>query len=128
MSKASHHAQYYSGGAGLTQTAILSLLQMQGYDPYAWFGQKKDVYPVRAVPYQRILWVVEGTITIQLPEEGQEFNLSRGDRLDLAAGIPHTIVIRSQRSICIEAYGDQPVRRPQSELQNRHIQPLGQIL
>jgi hypothetical protein len=121
MSKTSEYAHYYSGGRGLTKTSISLVLEMQGFDPYAWFGRKEDVYPVRAVPYQRILWVVEGTIIIQLPAQDQEFTLNRGDRLDLSAGIPHQIIICSRRSICIEACGYEPIRREQVDLSTKEL-------
>ncbi len=93
----------WSGGDGLTKTAIQSTLQMQGFEPQIWLGRSGDVYPLGTVPYQRIIWVAEGTLTVNLPEQQQEFKLKRGDCLNLPANIPHLTVVGSEKLVCVEA-------------------------
>ena len=103
MTKNNHQIRYWAGGTGMTKTSILSVLRMEGFDPHVWFGQDGDVYPLNTVPYQRIIWVAEGALTVQLPEQGQEFELQPGDRLDLPAGIPHVSMVSAEPLICVEA-------------------------
>ena len=112
----------WSGGAGLTKMAIWSVLRMQGFDPHIWFGYNGDVSPVESVPYKRVIWVAQGTITVHLPEQNQEFNLQRGDRLDLPARIPHSTIVRSDEFVCVEARRHVPTaRRKDKDLSTKEL-------
>ncbi len=97
--------RYWSGGRGLTQIAIWTLLCMQGFWPRVWLGRRGEECPLCDLPRQRILWVAEGLLIVRLPDHDQTFVLRRGDRLEIPAHVPHEAIIESSRLVCVEARG-----------------------
>jgi quercetin dioxygenase-like cupin family protein len=51
-----------------------------------------------------VLYVVSGSITFGVPEEGQHIALSAGDRFEVPAGIRHDAVVGAEGVVCMEAY------------------------
>jgi quercetin dioxygenase-like cupin family protein len=51
-----------------------------------------------------MIYVVEGSITFGLPQEGQRVTLNAGDRLELPASIVHDAVVGPQGVVCLEAH------------------------
>jgi quercetin dioxygenase-like cupin family protein len=54
--------------------------------------------------YEKVIYVVHGSITFGLPELKQQITLTAGDRLDLPAGILHDAVVGPQGVVCLEAH------------------------
>jgi quercetin dioxygenase-like cupin family protein len=95
--------QKWAGGSGLTKTAIQHLIQTEGLKPFTWTGLPGNVYYLRRLPYCRILWVAEGSMIVELSEEGRHIKLEKGDRLEIPPGMPHQIMVGSKGMVCVEA-------------------------
>jgi quercetin dioxygenase-like cupin family protein len=87
-----------------TETLIKGLLEAEGMTYYKWGNDPLDVYTAHSHPYNKIVYVVEGSITFGLPEEGRKFTLRAGDRLDLPAGTVHNAVVSTLGVTCLEAH------------------------
>lgn len=88
------------------QSTLWRLMSDEGLSPYSWSNGPHDVYSAHSHSYNKVIYVVQGSITFGLPELGQELTLKAGDRLDLPAGIVHDAVVGSQGVICLEAHKD----------------------
>ncbi len=69
--------------------ALRSALTGEGLAVSEWVDPAGTVYPVSAHEFAKVWVVVRGQLRIGLPETGEEFVLSPGDRLDLPACTPH---------------------------------------
>jgi quercetin dioxygenase-like cupin family protein len=78
----------------------------EGLSPYAWSNGPHDIYSAHSHSYNKVIYVVQGSITFGLPELGNELILKAGDRLDLPAGTVHDAVVGAQGVICLEAHKD----------------------
>jgi len=89
-----------------TQSTLLKLLTDEGLSPYSWSNGRHDVYSAHSHGYNKVIYVVEGSITFGLPELGQQLTLKAGDRLDLPAGVVHDAHVGAQGVTCLEAHKD----------------------
>jgi quercetin dioxygenase-like cupin family protein len=87
-----------------TEATIRSRLADEGLQPYSWSNGPGDVYAAHNHGYNKVIYVVSGSITFGLPEKGRQLSLNPGDRLDLPAGIVHDAVVGSQGVICLETH------------------------
>ncbi len=69
--------------------ALRSALTGEGLTVFEWADPAGTVYPVHSHDYAEVRIVVHGQLRVGLPETGEEFVLSAGDRLDLPANTPH---------------------------------------
>jgi quercetin dioxygenase-like cupin family protein len=51
-----------------------------------------------------VIYVVEGTITFGLPEQGRRIDLRAGDRMELPPGVVHDAVVGPEGVVCLEAH------------------------
>ena len=72
--------------------------------PYVWSNGPGDVYGAHSHPYHKVIYVVRGTITFELPESGREITIETGDRLELPPGVRHAAVVGSHGVVCLEAH------------------------
>ncbi len=89
-----------------TRSTLWRLMSDEGLSPYVWSNSPHDVYSAHTHSYNKVIYVVQGSITFGLPELGQKLPLKAGDRLDLPAGTVHDAVVGSQGVICLEAHRD----------------------
>ena len=87
-----------------TESKLMRLCAEQGLHPYPWSNGPHDVYSAHSHSYDKVIYVVHGSITFGLPELGQQLTLKAGDRLDLPAGTVHDAVVGSQGVACLEAH------------------------
>ncbi len=85
------------------ESAIHRLLATEGLRAYAWSNGPGDVYGAHTHPYNKVIYVVRGSITFGLPTENRQVRLHAGDRLDLPAGVVHNAVVGPQGVTCLEA-------------------------
>ena len=78
----------------------------EGLSPYSWSNGPHDVYAVHSHSYNKVIYVVQGSITFGLPELGKQLMLKAGDRLDLPAGVLHDAVVGAQGVVCLEGHKD----------------------
>lgn len=89
-----------------TQTGLWKLMTEEGLNPYSWSNGPFDVYSAHSHSYDKVIYVVQGSITFGLPELGEQLTLKAGDRLDLPAGSVHDAHVGPQGVICLEAHKD----------------------
>ncbi len=87
-----------------TEAELRAILTRQGLDFYAWSNGPNDVYAPHTHPYDKVIYVVRGSITFQLIELGTWHTLHPGDRLNLPAGIVHAAEVGAEGVACLEAH------------------------
>lgn len=87
-----------------TESTLMRLCAEQGLHPYQWSNGPHDVYAAHSHSYDKVIYVVKGSITFGLPQLGQQLSLKAGDRLDLPAGTVHDAVVGAQGVVCLEAH------------------------
>ena len=85
-----------------TESTLWQIMVDEGLNPYSWSNGPHDMYSAHAHGYNKVIYVVRGSITFGLPELGQNLTLKAGDRLDLPAGTVHDAVVGSQGVVCLE--------------------------
>ena len=88
------------------QSTLWRLMTDEGLSPYSWSNGSHDIYAAHSHSYNKVIYVVQGSITFGLPELGKQFTLKAGDRLDLPARIVHDAVVGGQGVVCLEAHKD----------------------
>lgn len=78
-------------------------LVSEGLTPYKWNSKPQDVFPAHEHTYDKVIYILDGSITFGFPIEGEPTTLYPGDRLDLPAGVPHNAVAGVNGVVCLEA-------------------------
>jgi len=76
----------------------------EGLSPYSWSNGPHDSYSAHSHSYDKVIYVLQGSITFGLPELAQKLALKAGDRLDLPAKIVHDATVGPQGVVCLEAH------------------------
>jgi len=84
--------------------SIGAQLDSEGLDYYQWSNGPGDVYSAHRHGFDKIIYVVQGTITFGIPEENITLELSAGDRLELPAGVVHDAVVGPHGVVCYESH------------------------
>jgi len=92
--------------AAPTQSALWGIMTEEGLNPYSWSNGPFDAYSAHSHAYNKVIYVVRGSITFGLPELDKQLTLKAGDRLDLPAGTVHDAHVGAQGVICLEAHKD----------------------
>jgi len=87
-----------------TESKLMQLCTEEGLSPYQWSNGPHDVYSAHQHSYDKVIYVVRGSITFGLPEEERQILLKAGDRLDLPANTVHDAVVGPQGVVCLEAH------------------------
>jgi len=87
-----------------TQPALWQRMVDEGLSPHTWSNGPHDVYAAHSHGYNKVIYVVDGSITFGLPALGKQLMLKAGDRLDLPAGIIHDAQVGAHGVICLEAH------------------------
>ena len=101
MTKPSPRVTPWADSAPPTRAALWQLMATEGLSPYAWSNGPYDIYPAHTHSYNKVIYVVQGSITFGLPELGQSHTLKAGDRLDLPAGTVHNANVGAEGVICL---------------------------
>jgi quercetin dioxygenase-like cupin family protein len=88
----------------VTEMAIRKILSAESLDPYSWSNGPGDVYSAHSHAYNKVIYVVRGSITFGLPDENRKITLNPGDRLDLPAGVVHDAIVGQSGVVCLEAH------------------------
>src|SRR5215467_4317424 len=89
-----------------TQSSLWKLMKDEGLNPYSWSNGPFDIYSAHSHSYNKVIYVVQGSITFGLPELEKQLALKAGDRLDLSAGTVHDAQVGAQGVVCLEAHKD----------------------
>jgi quercetin dioxygenase-like cupin family protein len=79
-------------------------MRAEALAPYAWGNGPHDTYAAHSHAYDKVIYVVDGSIVFGLPKEGAEIELKAGDRLDLPKGTVHDATVGAQGVTCLEAH------------------------
>lgn len=96
----------WTDSAAPTQSTLRQRMNDEGLSPYTWSNGPFDVYSAHSHSYNKVIYVVQGSITFGLPELEKELTLKAGDRLDLPAGVVHDAQVGEQGVVCLEAHRD----------------------
>ena len=94
----------WAGSAPATQSTLWRLMTDEGLSPYSWSNGPHDTYAAHSHPYDKVIYVLQGSITFGLPALEQKLTLKAGDRLYLPAEILHDAVVGPQGVVCLEAH------------------------
>ena len=98
------HVTPWTGSSPPAQSTLWQLMTDEGLSPYSWSNGPHDVYSAHSHSYDKVIYVVQGSITFGLPELEQKLTLKAGDRLDLPANVVHDALVGSQGVVCLEAH------------------------
>lgn len=87
-----------------SRSNLWQLMATEGLDPYAWSNGPYDIYSAHTHSYDKVIYVVQGSITFGLPELGQSLTLKAGDRLDLPAETVHNAHVGGEGVVCLEGH------------------------
>lgn len=94
----------WDGAEKPDETAIRRRLTAEELRPYHWSNAPGDTYAAHSHSYNKVIYVVRGSITFGLPATGERLELRAGDRLDLTAGVAHDAVVGPDGVVCLEAH------------------------
>lgn len=87
-----------------TRDELWRLMTDEGLSPYAWSNGPLDVYAAHTHGYDKVIYVVSGSITFGLPALERNLTLFPGDRLDLPGGTLHDAQVGSDGVVCLEGH------------------------
>lgn len=94
----------WSGEQMPTEAALHHILHSEGLSAYRWSNGPGDVYAAHTHAYHKVIYVLSGSITFGLPDEGQHITVYPGDRLELPAGVRHDALVGAEGVVCLEAH------------------------
>jgi len=100
----SAHVTPWSHPESPTESAIRKVMEDEGLNYYTWGNGPYDVYAAHTHSYDKVIYVVCGSITFGLPQTGQRLTLNPGDRLDLPSGTVHDAHVGAEGVTCFEAH------------------------
>ena len=93
---------YWEAASPPTEDLLLRIMEGQGLNPYKWSNEPYDIYSAHKHNYNKVIYVVRGSITFGLPVVKQQVTLHTGDRLEIPAGTVHNAQVGLNGVICLE--------------------------
>jgi len=93
----------WSGGQHPSLSNITRIMQKENLRPYMWMNMPNHRYAVRSHGYTKVLYVVDGTLEVTLPDFNQSIRLKSGDRIEIPAGVRHGTIVGRSGAKCVEA-------------------------
>jgi mannose-6-phosphate isomerase-like protein (cupin superfamily) len=87
-----------------SELSLRAIMSREGLRPYSWSNGAGDVYAPHRHDYDKVIYVVSGSITFGLPRDKREIKMQAGDRLDLPAGTVHDARVGPEGVLCLEAH------------------------
>lgn len=79
-------------------------MKAEGLVPYVWSNAPGDRYAGHRHSYDKVIYVVSGTIEFGLEELEESVWLHPGDRLDLPSGVLHDARVGQEGVRCLEGH------------------------
>ena len=99
-----YFVETWKGDSPAGEAELRRSLGEKGLSAYRWSNSPGDVYGAHSHPFNKIIYVLQGSITFILLEQDEQVTLNSGDRLDLPGGVLHEAVVGPQGVICLEAH------------------------
>jgi mannose-6-phosphate isomerase-like protein (cupin superfamily) len=93
----------WRGSEHPTFSNITRQMKKEGLRPYMWTNMANQRYGVRSHGYDKVLYVVDGSIEVSFPDLGQQLVMRPGDRVDVPAGVRHGTIVGNKGACCVEA-------------------------
>lgn len=93
----------WRGAKHPTLSNLTKIMQKEGLRPYKWDTQPNQRFGVRSHGYKKVLYVVDGTMEISLPDSNQRMKLRAGDRVEIPSRIRHGSISGQNGATCLEA-------------------------
>ena len=93
----------WSGGQHPTLPAITRIMKQEGLRPYMWMNTPNHRYGVRTHGYNKVIYVIDGSLEVTLPDSNQKVRLRAGDRIEVPAGVRHGTIVGNSGAKCVEA-------------------------
>lgn len=84
--------------------AVEKRMRSEHLSYYRWSNGPGDVYGAHDHGYDKIIYVVTGSITFGLPDHDRKITMHAGDRLYLPAGTTHDALVGNGGVVCLEAH------------------------
>lgn len=94
----------WSNAQAPTEKELAQILRDEGLSYYPWSNAAHDLYSLHLHTYDKIIYVVRGSISFILPDNNQTLTLHAGDRLELPAKTVHSATVGGQGVTCFEAH------------------------
>lgn len=85
-----------------TERELREIFIRAGLFCYDWSNAPGDVYPAHTHDYDKVLFVLSGSITWLLPATNETIETRAGDRIDLPRGTVHAAVVGPDGVTCLE--------------------------
>lgn len=85
-----------------TEAELTAVFIREGLFYYDWSNDPGDVYPPHSHDYDKVLFVLSGSITWLLPATAEAIETRAGDRVDLPRGIAHAAIVGPEGVTCLE--------------------------
>ena len=76
----------------------------EGLDPYSWSNGPHDIYSAHKHGYDKVIYVLQGSITFGLPLLNRNVTMKTGDRLYLPADTVHDAKVGAEGVVCLEGH------------------------
>ena len=97
------YVQKWAHSHAPTEAELYQKMLSEGLTPYKWRSDPQEVFAAHAHAYEKVIYVVGGSITFGFPVEGAPTTLYPGDRLGLPADVLHNAAVGANGVICLEA-------------------------
>lgn len=87
----------------LPESEIIAFFEGRKLRPKRWSRSSGEDFAVHTHSYNKILFCVQGGITITLPDLKEQITLNPGDRFVLPSNILHSATVGAEGVSCIEA-------------------------
>ena len=96
----------WANGNSPTPDLIQATIHSLNLRGYTWSNDAYDRYAAHSHTFDKVLYVLSGSITWILPQTNQELTTQAGDRIDLPRGTLHAARVGAQGVTCFEAHLD----------------------
>ncbi len=103
IQQASIEIKRWQGNQHPTTSVITRLMKKDGLRPYMWTNAPNHRYAVRSHGYDKVLYVVDGSLEVTLPDRNQRLSLRSGDCIKIPAGVRHGTNVGNNGAKCVEA-------------------------
>ena len=101
---ASASVQPWQGVESPDETTLRQVMMDEGLKLYRWSNAPGEFYDAHTHDFHKVIYVVDGSVTFILPDQGQSLILNIGDRMDLPAGIVHEAAVGDEGVVCLEGH------------------------
>ena len=104
MTEGAFSVKYWEAASPPTENLLLRIMKGQGLNPFKWSNEPYDTYSAHKHNYDKVIYVVRGSITFGLPVVKQQVTLHAGDRLEILAGTVHNAQVGVDGVVCLEGH------------------------